>query len=73
MCTLTVNGNEIKANVGQNLTIDSDLMMAYRKDGIVMNTSVKGDYDGLWLNAGDNTITITDGFELKIQPNWRCL
>lgn len=72
-CTLTVNGNEFTAEVGQNVTIDTDRMLAYRQDGRMVNTSVKGDYEKLYLQEGDNTIEITDGFNLKIIPNWRCL
>lgn len=73
MCTLTVNGNEMTANVGQNLTIDTDLQLAYRTDGTLQNTEVTGDFDELYLLPGENTISVTDGFDLKIQPNWRCL
>ena len=73
MCTLTVNGKSVTANVGQNLTINTDLMLAYRKDGTMMNTAVTGDYEDLWLNSGENSITITSGFSLAIIPNWRCL
>lgn len=73
MCTLTVNGNEMTANVGQNLTIDTDLMIAYRQDGTMQNTAVTGDYENLYLLPGDNAISITDGFDLKIIPNWRTL
>lgn len=72
-CTLTVNGNEFVAEVGQNVTIDTDLMLAYRQDGRMMNTSVTGDYQELYLQEGDNTIEITEGFGLKVVPNWRCL
>lgn len=72
-CTLTVNGNTMKANVGQNLTIDTDLMIAYREDGTMMNTKVEGDYRKLRLQEGDNTIQVTAGFGLKVAPNWRCL
>ena len=70
MCTLMVNGNEMTANVGQNLTIDTDLMMAYRQDGTLQNTAVTGDYEDLYLVPGDNVINITSGFDLKIIPNW---
>ena len=70
MCTLTVNGNEMTANVGQNLTIDTDLMIAYRQDGTLQNTAVTGDYEDLYLVPGDNVISITSGFDLKIIPNW---
>ena len=73
MCTLTVNGKTMTANVGQNLTINTDLMMAYRKDGTMNNTAVAGNYEDLYLLPGDNTITITSGFNLKVIPNWRRL
>lgn len=72
-CTLTVNGKTMTAVVGQNMTIDTDRMIAYRVDGTMMNTSVSGDYEELYLQPGENTLSITDGFELKIIPNWRCL
>ena len=54
VCTLTVNGNEMTANVGQNLTIDTDLMIAYREDGILQNTAVTGEYENMYLKAGEN-------------------
>lgn len=73
MCTLTVNGNEVTANVGQNITINTELMIAYREDGTIANTSITGDYEDLYMEEGDNTITITSGFSLSIKPNWRYL
>lgn len=71
MCTLTVNGRSMTANVGQNITIDTDAMLAYREDGTIQNTSVTGDYENLYLTEGDNSISITDGFRLAVIPNWR--
>lgn len=73
MCTLTVNGNKMTANVGQNLTIDTDLMIAYRTDGTPQNTEVTGEYEDLWLPPGENSVSVTDGFSLTVIPNWRCL
>lgn len=73
VCTLAVNDNEMTANVGQNLTVNTELMIAYRTDGTIQNTAVSGDYSGLYLDPGENTISITDGFDLKVVPNWRCL
>lgn len=70
MCTLTVNGNEMTANVGQNLTIDTRRMSAYRTDGTVMNTSVTGDYDDLHLLHGSNEISVSSGFQLEVIPYW---
>lgn len=72
-CILQVNGSQMKANVGQNLVIDTDRLMAYRKDGELMNTSVYGDYAELHLLPGENTVYISRGFDLKVIPNWRCL
>lgn len=71
MCTLTVNGKTMVANVGGNLTIDTELMLAYRQDGIMQNTSVTGKYEDLKLAEGDNSISITNGFILSVVPNWR--
>ncbi len=73
MCTITVNGKTMTANIGQNITINTDLMLAYRTDGTIQNTSVKGDYSDLYLQEGHNNISITPGFSLTIIPNWRCL
>ena len=71
VCALTVNGNTMSANVGQNITIDTELMIAYREDGTMQNTEVTGDYEKLYLQEGENTITVTSGFEVTVQPNWR--
>lgn len=73
MCTLTVNGNTMTANVGQNLTINTDLMLSYREDGTMLNTDVSGDYEGLYLKEGQNSISVTSGFDMSVIPNWRCL
>ena len=69
---LTVNGKTMTADVGQKITIDTDRELAYRKDKL-SNTAVSGKYDDLYLQEGENEITITEGFDLKIIPNWRCL
>lgn len=71
ICVLSVNGKEMEANIGQNLTIDTERMVAYRTDGVLNNTSVLGDYEDLYLKEGDNQIMVTQGFGLKVIPNWR--
>lgn len=73
VCHLMVNGKSMRANIGQNLTIDTDRMIAFRKDGTVNNTTVSGDYEDLYLQEGDNQISITSGFSLKVVPNWRSI
>lgn len=71
VCTLNVNGNTMTANVGQNLTIDTEKKMAYRLDGFMQNTEVSGDYEKLYLQKGKNSISISSGFVLTVIPNWR--
>ena len=70
MCSSYLNGKSMTANVGQNMTIDTRLMVSYRKDGAMMNTAVSGDYSDLWVVHGSNTISITEGFLLEIRPRW---
>lgn len=72
MCTLKINGKTMTANVGQNLTIDTDLMIAYREDGTLNNTKVSGNYEDMYLQPGNNKIEFYGG-NLKVIPNWRCL
>lgn len=68
---LTINGNTVQALVSDTLTIDTDLMLAYDGGGNVANTSTIGDYEKLYLQEGENTITINSGFALSIIPRWR--
>ena len=72
-CTLTINRHIVTANVAQNLTIDTDRMVAYREDGTLQNTAVTGDYEDMYILPGQNDITLTEGFTLKVIPNWRRL
>lgn len=72
MCTITINGKQIKANIGQNLTVDTERKLAYRTDGSVKNTAISGNYEDMVLNPGKNNVSITSGFTLTAIPNWRC-
>lgn len=71
MCILTVNGNSLSVNVGQNVVVDTERMLAYKNDGTMQNTRIMGDYEALWLKNGDNTFKITSGFNVSVMPNWR--
>lgn len=72
-CTLSVNEKEMEMIVQENIIIDTDLMMAYREGGTLVNTSVSGWYEDMYLKPGENTVSISNGFDLKIRPRWRCL
>lgn len=72
MCTLGVNGNAITVNVGQEVIINTSLMIAHR-NGINVNTTVTGNIEDMILKEGDNHINITQGFTLYTTPEWRYL
>ena len=73
LCRLTVNGKTFSINVGQNATIDTDLMLTYRQDSEIMNADVTGDYADLWLQEGENTLSAPSNFTVTVIPNWRYL
>lgn len=70
--TLNINNKVIKANVGQELIIDTDKGLCYR-EGIVNNVALEGRYEDMYLKEGENTFSWTNGFKIYILPNWRCL
>ena len=69
--TLTVNGHTMSIGVSGKAYIDTDLQIAYDNTDQLINTSAVGDYEELYLQEGANTITISEGFSLKVIPNWR--
>ena len=73
LCTLTINGNTIKVNVGGNINIDVKNRKCYKDNGTKVNTSMSGKYTDMKLVEGNNTFTYTSGFKVYITPNWRCL
>lgn len=70
--TLTINNKVIKANIGQELIIDTDKGLCYRQ-GIVNNVALEGKYEDMYLLEGENNFSWTNGFKIYILPNWRCL
>ncbi len=72
-CALTVNGNTAKVLVDENTTIDTEKMICLNKDGAVNNAAMTGEYQSLYLLAGENPISFTEGFVLEVTPCWRCL
>lgn len=70
---LIVNGNVVSATVDEQLTIDTKLGLCYTAEGNVKNTAISGQYEELKLQEGENNFSINSGFEVYIQPNWRCI
>lgn len=73
LCTLMVNGRSVTANVSGDIIIDTEKMISYRSDGKSQNTALSGDYEDIYLQEGENIVSVTDGFTCKVVPRWRCL
>lgn len=72
-CDLVVNGNTMDITVNQDITIDTDRMIAYNSEMTNQSTLISGYYEDLYLQEGQNEISITSGFNLTVIPNWRTL
>lgn len=70
-CEINVNGIMAVCNVTGTVIIDTDLQLCYREDGSLINTELSGNYDDMYLLSGKNEIEVSDGFDIKIVPNWR--
>lgn len=68
--TLTVNGNNMSFSATTKLTINTRLQNAFDNSGDDANENVGGDYAGLYLANGNNSVSITSGFTLKVKPHW---
>lgn len=66
---LKVNEKKMTGMCEEKLVIDTERQISL--NGNLLNTSVKGEYDELYLIHGANTVEITEGFTVKIIPNWR--
>ena len=69
--SLTINGKSFAVNVNQNLFIDTERMIAYRSNGDLVNSSITGDYEDMWLPHGENSISVSNGLTLSVYPRWR--
>lgn len=70
-CTLTVNGKTFAVNLTDRATINTD-KMTIQGANLSWVDSI-GDYEDLYLNPGENTVSVTEGFQCWITPHWRCL
>lgn len=69
--TIEVNGNQVTAEVDGQLNIDTKLGICYNAANEISNASLTGEYEGLYLEEGDNTFNYTAGFSVVLVPNWR--
>lgn len=71
-CVFIVNGIENKINIGGSITINTELGICYTALKETANRRLAGYYEDMYLKEEENTFSITDGFTVKIIPNWRC-
>lgn len=69
--TLEVNGNQVTAEVTEQLNIDTKLEICYNAANEISNAALTGKYEGLYLQEGDNIFKYTEGFKVVLVPNWR--
>lgn len=67
--TLTVNGHTMTYEVDGTLFIDTRRFIAYDSNDANKNNKVNGDYTGLYLKSGSNSISATTG-TLTVYPRW---
>lgn len=68
--TLTVNGNAITVSGSGTMLIDTDRMITcLNSTGGIANASMTGEYEGLYLKEGSNTLKCTAA--MAVIPNWR--
>jgi phage-related protein len=68
--TLTVNGNTLTFTSNTKLIIDTRLWTAKNNSGQDANSDVGGYYDRMYLKHGNNSVSISSGFTLKVIPKW---
>ena len=71
IATLEVNGNRVTAEVSGQLNIDTKLGICYNAANEISNASLTGEYEGLYLEEGDNRFKHTAGYKVALVPNWR--
>lgn len=73
MCDLVVNNKSVRVNVGQEIFIDTERQLCLKSDGSTLNSSLQGSYEDLYLQEGNNILSVSNGFTAEITPFWRCL
>lgn len=69
-CVITVNSKTFRVNVNGKAEINTNQRLI-KQAGVIVNNQAKGDYTDLLLRNGENTVTVSSGFNLTVKPNWR--
>jgi predicted phage tail component-like protein len=76
--TLTVNNKPVVINVGQEVTIDTQLKLCFKNNQMINLALRQGSFEDLYLQEGENTINFSAGTGGKINsieviPNWKTI
>lgn len=74
--TLNVNGSLVTINVGQKVTIDTNLQLCFKDNELINLALTDGKFEDLYLKEGANTMTYAmNGTLTSVQliPNWKTL
>ena len=74
-CEIEVNGFAAEVEVDGNIIIDTNRMVAYTKTGDIVNRAFLAGaaFEAFWFKSGQNAAQVSNGFTLRIAPNWRSL
>ncbi|GKX65651.1 distal tail protein Dit [Inconstantimicrobium mannanitabidum] len=78
LITLKVNGKEVTINVGQQVTINTELQLCFKNKELINLALKTGKFEDLYLNEGINTIEYSVGTSgtlasIQLIPNWKTL
>ena len=71
-CTISVNGNDFEVKLNGSVILDTERRLIYLPDKTIVNNIGKGDFENLYLQPGQNAISVSKGFVAKAIPHWRC-
>lgn len=69
-CVITVNSKIFRVTVNGKAEINTNKRLI-NQGGTIINNQSRGIFTDLFLQHGENTVTVSSGFELTIKPNWR--
>lgn len=71
-CVISVNGENFEAKLNGSIVLDTERRLIYLPDKTIVNNIGKGNFENLYLQSGQNDISISEGFSVKVVPHWRC-
>ncbi len=70
-CTISVNGKAFEVKMNGSIVLDTERRLIYLPDKTIVNNIGKGCFENLYLQPGQNDISVSKGFDVKVIPYWR--